>query len=106
MTPNQYRRYRRNDNLIAIVGSYLVLVALCFTFVSVGGCGLLEDAFGTALSDIEGWDLSACVESSAGRETCSELFFDNEELILGGQTLVETIINGLPDVTSNGSVGG
>ncbi len=79
----------------------VVLAAWCFLFVLIfRGCGFLENQAGNAVSDIRGWDLSACVESGCGRETCFDLFRDNEELILGGRTVVDVIIDNL--TSSNG----
>lgn len=42
-----------------------------------GGCSLLENA----VSDISGWDVSACV---SGFSTCWELFTDNADKFEGG----------------------
>ncbi len=42
------------------------------------------------LSDVGGWDLSACAGS--GLSACVELFGDNQEKILGGATLIETLL--------------
>lgn len=63
----------------------LFILSFC-VFGVVGGC--LE----ASLTDISGWDLSACVD---GFDTCYDLFFDNEEKILGGETLIEVILGGL-----------
>lgn len=45
---------------------FLTCLVLC------GGCRLLE----SAASDVQGWDLSACV---SGFDTCWELLWDNSE---------------------------
>lgn len=66
-----------------------VLISIFVALWSVTGCGLVE--FG--LSDISGWDFSTCGESFDSFGVCSDLFFDNEEQILGGQTLIETILD-------------
>jgi len=49
----------------------------------VGGCTL------NPLTDISGWDLSACW---SGFGTCYELFTDNQQRILGGQTAIGAIL--------------
>lgn len=53
---------------------------------SSSGCKLLE----VAVSDIGGWDVSACV---SGFSTCWELFRDNSNKFEGG--FVDAL-NGLP----------
>jgi len=57
------------------------------------GTWLLASPLGCLLTDIGGWDLSACVEEDL--TTCFVLFSDNQEQILGGQTLVDVIIGEL-----------
>ena len=42
------------------------------------GCGVVE----LALTDLDGWNLSAC--SGGGFNTCWQLFRDNDEKIFGG----------------------
>ena len=83
-----------------------LLFAVCgFTWFS---CSALEEFAGGQLEDIEGWDMSACVESSCGRETCLELFLDNDTSILGGQTAIEALFDVLfpsEDVDTNGDAG-
>jgi hypothetical protein len=49
------------------------------------GCDLLK----YALSDVSGWDVSACVD---GFETCIELFTDNQDRILGGRSAVDVLL--------------
>lgn len=68
-----------------------LLISIFVALWSVTGCGLVE--FG--LSDISGWDFSACGESFDSFGVCFEVFSDNEEKILGGQTLVETLLGGV-----------
>ena len=48
---------------------------------------------GSLLSDVSGWDLSAC--SHGGFSTCTELFADNQSLILGGRTAEEVVVEGV-----------
>ena len=67
-----------------------------------GGCtltvGLPAAVTGSLLSDINGWDLSAC---SNGRFlTCAELFSDNQQLILGGRTTGEVVLQGVMGILS------
>lgn len=57
------------------------------------GTWLLASPLGCLLTDIGGWDLSACVEEDFG--TCFTLFSDNQEQILGGQTVVELLLENL-----------
>lgn len=47
-----------------------ICLIICLFWAS--GCRLLE----SAVSDIQGWDVSACV---SGLDTCWELFFDNAD---------------------------
>jgi len=62
----------------------LMLAALCCltTYGCIGGVAEW------ALADISGWDLSACWD---GFGTCYELFSDNQEMILGGQSAVDAL---------------
>lgn len=55
------------------------MLFMIFTFIVflISGCGILENS----LTDISGWDLSACVD---GFDTCYELFDDNSDLIFSG----------------------
>lgn len=54
----------------------MCIITLCTTYVlGIGGC--LENA----VSDIGGWDVSACVD---GFSTCFELFRDNADKFAGG----------------------
>ena len=56
-----------------------VIILLC------SGCEPIE----WFLSDISGWNLSACVD---GFNTCYELFMDNSDRILGGPAVVEDVL--------------
>ncbi len=58
-------------------------VCLMLLFSLLGGCTL------NPLTDISGWDLSACWD---GFGTCYELFTDNQQRILGGQTAIGAIL--------------
>lgn len=78
------------------------IVVAILTAAQVYGCGFLEHQAGNALSDLDGWDLSACVESGCGRETCLQLFLDNDRMILGGRSAAEALLEGLQDLNSNG----
>jgi len=49
----------------------LLLIVMC------GGCNILEQS----VSDVGGWDLSACVGDFG---TCWELFWDNSDRFEGG----------------------
>jgi len=63
-------------------------VVLCL----MGGCllatGCLDRTAERALADISGWDLTACW---GGIGTCYELFMDNQENILGGQSAIDAL---------------
>lgn len=48
----------------------LIYVLMAFLLVSISGCSVAE----WAVSDIAGWNLSACI---SGYDTCLELFWDN-----------------------------
>ena len=54
----------------------------------LGGC-VLDGPAEWALTDISGWNLSACW---SGFGTCYELFTDNQERILGGQTAIDVVL--------------
>lgn len=58
------------------------LLTITILLSSLCGCNLIENQ----LTDISGWDLSACYD---GFNTCWELFTDNSDKIYGG-------FNGLP----------
>ncbi len=63
-----------------------ILALLCFgTILQFSACN--------PLTDIAGWDLHSCIGS--GWDTCWDLFSDNEEKILGGQTLIDVIFGEL-----------
>jgi len=51
-----------------------LLISIFFCFLS--GCTLFE----YVLSDVSGWDLSACID---GFDTCFELFLDNSDKVGG-----------------------
>jgi len=67
---------------------HMLIVSLLAIALCTSGCGAVE--FG--LSDVSGWDLSACGEDFDSFSVCSDLFFDNEELILGGETLIDVLL--------------
>ena len=43
---------------------------------------------------ISNWDFSQCLESFDDFNVCKDLFFDNADLILGGQSFVEVLVSG------------
>lgn len=45
-------------------------------------------------ADIRNWDFSACLEDFKSIETCKNLLLDNAEIILGGRSLVDVIVEG------------
>jgi len=47
----------------------------------------------------DGWDLSAC--GGSGLRTCAELFVDNQERLLGGQTVEQLVYNGTVQMLSS-----
>lgn len=55
----------------------LFLIIICFLSNICMGCKLVENS----LTDISGWDLSACSDHLS---VCTELFTDNSDKILGG----------------------
>lgn len=71
---------RGNVMRFLVVAMMTVAMGMALT-----GCDLLE----SGLSNIDGWDLSACVDGFA---TCQELFFDNRDRIDGGLPTVETVL--------------
>jgi hypothetical protein len=66
-----------------IIKRIFVLMILVAPILS--GCDLIN----TALSDIGGWDVSACWGNIG---VCYDLFSDNEEKILGGQTVIDLLL--------------
>ena len=69
------------------------LMVGCMFLCLISGCGAVE----VGVSDISGWDLSACADDFDAFDVCSELFFDNEEKILGGRTLIEVLLGGVEE---------
>jgi len=57
--------------------------------------------FGGCLTDISGWDLSAC---DGEFDTCYELFRDNQEKILDGDTIIDFALDiyNARDIPSSG----
>ena len=60
--------------------------------LSFSGCLLTPLA--PLVEDVGGMDLSACLESSCGRETCWQLFQDNTEQY-GGQSTLDILYDAL-----------
>lgn len=56
------------------------------------GCTALPSPNPTDQSDIRNWDFTACLDDI---DTCADLLLDNQEVILGGYTLVGFIMEGL-----------
>jgi hypothetical protein len=56
--------------------------------------GCLLTPFAPFAEDVDGMDLSACLESSSGRETCWQLFQDNTEMF-GGESAMDVLFNAL-----------
>ncbi|KKM95015.1 hypothetical protein LCGC14_1192460 [marine sediment metagenome] len=56
-----------------------------FIGISLIGCSAAE----FLLSDISGWDFSACVD---GFSTCRELLEDNQDKIFGGQETIDEVL--------------
>ena len=69
----------------------LRLTLLC-VLLAFPGC--LATPFAPLLEDVNGMDLSACLESSCGRETCWQLFQDNSEQY-GGQSALDILFSRL-----------
>ena len=65
-----------------------VVACLLLASLLLGGC-VLDGPAEWALTDISGWDLSACW---SGFGTCRELFTDNQQRILGGQTVIDVVL--------------
>jgi len=59
----------------------------------MGGCRLTVDLpvvfSGGLFGNVGGWDLSACAGPGLG--TCAELFLDNQQRLLGGQTVEQVL---------------
>lgn len=55
-----------------MVGRILCILILTICTFCCNGCNLLENL----TSDIDGWDISACI---SGFDTCWELYFDNAD---------------------------
>lgn len=60
----------------------LIAIALLAGLICGTGCDLL--------TNIDGWNLSACEEEWS---VCTNLFFDNQTKILGGQTAIEATLD-------------
>ncbi len=61
------------------------------TVACLTGCTAVQGPDPTDKSDIRNWDFSACLSDV---DTCTDLLLDNQEVILGGHTLVGFIIAG------------
>ena len=59
----------------------ILSIIFCVGVLFIAGCGVVENS----LTDISGWDLSACVD---GFDTCWDLFWDNSDRILGGEPAI------------------
>lgn len=55
-----------------------VILFITVAYVSLGGCVPILD---NAVSDVGGWDISACLD---GFSTCFELFTDNTDKFAAG----------------------
>jgi hypothetical protein len=68
-----------------------------------GGCQLRISLPGFSLGGMfgvtDGWDLSAC--GGSGLRTCAELFVDNQQRLLGGQTVEQLVYNGTVQMLSS-----
>ena len=62
--------------------------------------GCLLTPLAPLVEDINGIDLSACLESSCGRETCWQLLKDNYELF-GGQLGLSSLHDSLFDTSKS-----
>ncbi len=54
----------------------IFFIAFIAVILLSSGCSLTDRIFEGVLSDVEGWDLSACVD---GFSTCVELITDNQD---------------------------
>jgi hypothetical protein len=66
---------------------YFIIAAICCLTALIGGCDIMN----YALSDVSGWNLSACTEEYS---VCWNLFWDNRSHIQGGATAVENLLGG------------
>lgn len=48
-----------------------------------------------ALTDIEGWNVTACAHDMSSFKTCYDFFMDNRDRILGGSPTVQAIMDDL-----------
>lgn len=69
--------YCVGQNGVVVMRKILCTLILTACLLGCSGCKLLE---GVA-SDVQGWDISACV---SGFSTCWELFTDNADKFEGG----------------------
>ncbi len=81
----------KTERTVAVCVTIVVVICLLLWFPP--GCGALETQAGKQLEDIDGWDLSFCVESSCGREACFEFFKDNADKFLNDEMSIETAID-------------
>ncbi len=76
-----------------------IVLGISINLLLVPRCSVAERQAGRQLENIDGWDLSSCVESSCGRETCLQMFLDNDTKILGGKTAIEAVFEFLFPLT-------
>jgi len=68
------------------------MVTMALAAILMITCGCLDTIGEYALSDLGGWDMSACWN---GFDTCYELFSDNQDVILGGQQAIDVRLFGV-----------
>lgn len=65
------------------------ILSLCIIVFALPGCATLKPL----VRDIDGWDLTACVEGRDEFKVCKELFLDNQEKILGGKKAIDLLLD-------------
>ena len=71
--------------MVKIIIYFVLIFSVLFT---CSGCNLFENL----LTDISGWDLSACASHLS---VCLELFYDNKDQLLGGFDAAEHTLEGV-----------
>lgn len=82
---------KRSSNILSMLAVLLTIVTIVFVYTG-GNIVIFHEVFPTEYmaSDIQDWDLSACV---SGFDTCRELYEDNESKFDNG------FVSGMDDLS-------
>jgi hypothetical protein len=67
-------------------------LVICAIALGLAACSM-GNACEWALTDIQGWNLSACGKNWDSIGVCYQLFDDNQEKILGGRSAIDAAMD-------------